>query len=55
MEQYALKWLRETHLLLFAVILGAFVKLRKGFMILSFRRVLYVICFPLGNFPASQC
>ena len=25
------------------------------FLILSFRRILYVICFLLGNSPASQC
>ena len=30
MEQYAVKSLTETHLLYFSVILGAFVKLRKG-------------------------
>jgi len=27
----------------------------EEFLILSFRRVLYVMCFLLGNSPASQC
>jgi len=28
--------------------------LRRVYLILSFRLVLYVICFLLGNFPASE-
>jgi len=29
-------------------------KLDENFLILSFRRVLYVVCFLLGNSPASE-